>query len=249
MAKATVDKWKSKKSFEITAPALFQERVIGHTIAYNAKELPGRVILASLSDMSGEFNPRQQRVKLRLKIDKVLGTTAKTIFLGSRLAQDYERSLVRRRTSKIYVSQDVVTKDNKKLRVKSILVTSRQVNSSRKGAIRLRYRDFLEAEAKTQSFNDFINNAVFGRLAPKTKKMMSTIYPLRHAVIQKTEVLGLAPIEPVAKKEEKPAEAVAEEKPEEAIAEAPKAEEAPAEEKAEPEAAEAPAEKEEKPEA
>ena len=231
MAKATVDKWKSKKSFDIKAPALFQGKIIGSTVAYGPKELPGRVILLSLAEVSGDMNPRQQRIKLRLKIDNVLGNTATTIFLGSQIAQDFERSLTRRRTSKIYVNQDVTTKDNKKLRVKTILVTSRQINSSRKAAIRQKYVQFLDTEAKTQAMGEFIINAINGRLAPKTKKLISPIYPLRHAIIQKTEILGMAPAGPAEKAEEKPVEEPVEEKVEEVPAEEAK-EEVPAEEEA-----------------
>lgn len=247
MARGAVDKWKAKKWFEIVAPSMFNERVIGETFTTTPKNLAGRVIETGLDAVTGEFNPRLQKTKLKFRVKDVSGGRATTIFLGHRIAQDFERSLVRRRTTKVYINQVVETKDNVKVRIKSFLVTTRQVNVARQKLMRQQYRDFLAAEAKKQNLGEFINNILFNRIGGKCKRVMSKVYPIRHAIIQKTEMVGekYVPAVAAAKVEEKPAE---EPKAEEELAEAPKEEpkaEVP-EETAEPEPVEEEPEAEEK---
>jgi ribosomal protein S3AE len=102
--------------------------------------------------------------------------------------------------------------------------------------MREQYRDFLASEAKKQNLGEFINNVLFNRIGGKCKRAMSKVYPIRHAIIQKTEMVGekYVPAVAAAKAEEKPAEGPVEEPKAEAPEEA--AEPEPAEE--EPEAEE-----------
>ena len=220
MARGAVDKWKAKKWFEIVAPSMFNERVIGETFAATPKNLAGRVIETGLDAVTGEFNPRLQKTKLKFRVKDVSGGRATTVFLGHRIAQDFERSLVRRRTSKVYINQVVETKDKVKVRIKSFLVTTRQVNVSRQKLMREQYRDFMAAEATKQNLVEFINNILFNRIGAKCKRAMSKVYPIRHAIVQKTEMVGekYVPSTGVIKIEEKAAE---EPKAEEKLAEAP----------------------------
>lgn len=189
MARATIDKWKTKKSFDIVAPNLFNNKVIGQTFSASSKTILGRIIKASYADVSGSNNPRLQRIKLKFRIESVSGERAITKFIGYEISQDYERSLVRRRTSKIYINKKVTTKDNQNLRVKAIAVTIKKLNNSTLRDLNLKFSEFLENEAKTQNFSDFLNNVLTNKINLRSKKALINIYPLRHAVIQKIEVL------------------------------------------------------------
>ena len=122
MVKAAVDKWKSKKWFEVIAPALFNEKKIGDTFAADYRMILGRAVEISLSDLTGD--PKMQRIKLLFKISDVKGERALTNYLGHKITQDYERSLARRRNSKFYSNQTAETKDGRKIAVKSIVVAS-----------------------------------------------------------------------------------------------------------------------------
>lgn len=224
MARDTIDKWKSKKFFNVVAPPLFKGAVIGQTVANDPKKIPGRIVIVNYSSVLGDTSSRQTRVKLRFRIKDVQGERAVTEFLGHSLIQDYERSLVRRRTSKIYVNQVVTTKDGKPLRVKAFVVTQRQINRSKKSDICKRLHEFVAQDAQTQSFNDYIHDAVSGRTAMRIKKALQKLYPLRIAVVQKTEIVtGRSKLSPAQKpkteakpKESKPIEGVA---PEEVVKE------------------------------
>ncbi len=186
MVKATVDKWKLKKWYEIIAPALFQEKHIGDTVANDHRALIGRTVEVSLAELTND--PKTQRMKLRFRINEVKGERALTVFLGHVITQDYEHSLVRRRTSKIYSNQTVETKDGQKVVVKSFMVTGTKINLSRRNALRKKLIELVAELAKSETFPDFINSVLYGKLTTHTKKGLHTIYPLRHVVIQKTEI-------------------------------------------------------------
>ncbi|MFH1424250.1 MAG: hypothetical protein ABIG20_01050 [archaeon] len=205
MARETVDKWKSKKFFDVVAPPLFRNAVIGQTIASDIRKVPGRIVMANYSTIIGDPNSRNNKVKLKFKITGVKGEKAETEFLGHALVQDYQRSLARRRTSKVYKNQVVTTKDGKRLRVKSIIVTTRQVKKSMKSELGKKLLEFMAEDAKQYNYNEFINDAVSGRISMRMKKGLSKFYPLRHAVVEKTEVIKEA-VKAEPKVEEKPAE-------------------------------------------
>lgn len=188
MSKATVDKWETKKFIEIHAPAFFNDAFIGETFSANPTAVVGRVIEANLTDVIGG-DPRNQKFKLAFKIIDVKGDKAYTEFLGHRISQDYEHSLVRRRMSKLYTNQQVTTKDSKKLSVKSIIITQAQINKSRLSSIGKVYKEFVTSEAKEEHLMEFINSILSGKLVSKAKKAIHSVYPVRQVVIQKTEIL------------------------------------------------------------
>ncbi|HIK00845.1 TPA: 30S ribosomal protein S3ae [archaeon] len=190
MVKAAVDKWKLKKWYEIIAPPLFKEQQIGETVANDHRQLIGRIIEVALSDLTND--PKLQRIKLRFRIHEVKGERALTNFLGHVITQDYEHSLVRRRTSKIYANQTIETKDGQKVVVKSFMITMVKLNLSRRNALRKKLVEVVDSFAKTETFDDFINSVLYGKLSTQVKKELHKIYPLRHAVVQKTEIPQIA---------------------------------------------------------
>ncbi|HIJ97893.1 TPA: 30S ribosomal protein S3ae [archaeon] len=193
MVKAAVDKWKQKKWFEIIAPAIFNDKKIGETMAADYRMILGRDCEIPLSDVSGD--PKQQRIKLLFKIRDVKGERALTDYLGHKITQDYERSLARRRVSKLYSNQAVETKDGKKVAVKVIVVTFGKVNESIKGAIRKKLVEVINHTAKDEALVDFIHGVLQGRLTAKLKKELHKVHPIRHAVIQKAEIIREMPAE------------------------------------------------------
>jgi len=187
VAKTSVDKWKKKKRFQLQAPALFNNVKIGETFADDQSKLVGRRLVVGLSDLRGAPS-RQNKVNVLLKVTGVKGENAETILLGHVVAQDYERSLVRRRTSKIYVNRKVVTKDKRFVNVKSFIVTARQINKSRKKGIAAQLCSVIEAEAAKRTLNQFMTDVMSNRLFSNIREL-SKVYPIKRAVIQKTEIL------------------------------------------------------------
>ena len=112
-----------------------------------------------------------------------------TDYLCHKITHDYERGLVRRRNSKIYEQQPVETKDGRKIAVKSLVVVSGKVNPSVKSSLRAALRQVVESNSKEKKFDELIYSMLHGELSMKIKKELHKITPVRHAVIEKAEIV------------------------------------------------------------
>jgi small subunit ribosomal protein S3Ae len=185
---------------EIISPKMFNSKSIGHTVTSDFKNMEGRIITVNMGEITGEYNPRQ-RLKLRFRIDKIEGNQAKTKFLGHSIPQDYMKTVARKRNSKVYIKQEVRTRDDKRFIVKSTVVIDRSATRSTKTAINKRYREILAMEAKNSKFSELISSILGNRLSIKAKKDLHKIYPVKHIVIEKTEIDDSVqlPDEPIAR--------------------------------------------------
>jgi small subunit ribosomal protein S3Ae len=208
-AKKAKDKWKAKSWYRIISPPLFGEKPVAETLADSEDKLINRVAEVSMQDLTGDF--RKSHIKLYFKINKVEGTNAHSYFVGHNFTSDYVRRLIRRRRSKIDGIFDVETKDGGIIRVKMLATTEKRIQNSQKHSIRLIMKDTVLAEAKKRGFDEFIKDALEGKICEEIQKKCKPIYPVRRIEIYKTEVFNLPKTEekPLKKKEK------AEEKPEE----------------------------------
>jgi len=181
------DKWKMKKWYEILAPAIFGNVVIGTTPADDPVKLIGRVIETTLYDLTGDIS--QVHVKLYFQVVEVKEDKGITRFKGHELARDYIRSLVRRKSSKITGIFDVTTKDNYVLRLTVIALTTYRCKSSQKRAIRRIMRDYLMERIPQLSFDELVNDVVMGKISQDIFERAKKIYPLRRVEVYKSKLL------------------------------------------------------------
>ncbi len=188
MATKTVDKWKAKKSFEIKAPEMFNNRKIGETFSDDPKKVPGRTIKVDYSELQGRRSKRT-KVKLNFMIDKLQGTTATTKFLGHNIVSDFERSLSRKGTSKIYVNQKITLKEGREINLKAFAITLSQVRKAKQEDIRKGLIKLLKKKTKGKTLEKLINEILTNNFGKSIKKELSKVYPLKYVVVQKTEVV------------------------------------------------------------
>ncbi|WP_338601172.1 30S ribosomal protein S3ae [Sulfolobus tengchongensis] len=184
---AIKDKWKMKRWYNIIAPKVFGEVPLGSTPAYDVNQTIGRRVETTLYDLTGDFS--QVYVHLYFKIIENNGDRLVTRFAGHELSRDYLRSLIRRKSSKINSIIDVTTKDGYVIRVKGLVLTTYKCHQSQKTAIRKIINDIVSKKASELTFDDFVQEVVFGRLANEIFEAAKKIYPLRKAEIEKTKVL------------------------------------------------------------
>lgn len=176
-----------KQWYEIVAPKMFGEKIIGETLTLDPKHLAGRKVNVSLSDMTGDFS--KFYVRLNFQVNKIDGTRAFTEFVGHDTMRERIYRIVQRRGRRVDVVQDVVTKDGIKLRVKTIFVLIRRVGTSMKAATRKKAREMIDETAKETDFGDFMKMIFSTQLQVKIKKACSKIYPTGNVEVRETEVL------------------------------------------------------------
>jgi len=185
--RAVRDKWALKKWYPVYASSAFGYAEIGEIPANSEKSLIGRTIEVRLFQITGDFT--QAHIKLKFQIVKVVNGKAFTQFKGFELARDYLRSLVRRGTTKVDGIFDVETKDGVKLRVAVMVITQHRIKTSQEKLIRKIAKEVVENRAGALAFDEFIQEAVLGKVASEVYNRARKVYPLRKVEIRKIKVL------------------------------------------------------------
>jgi len=186
------DKWRMKKWYTVLASSAFGNVEIGKIPADDPSKLYGRVIETSLSDLTGDFS--LLHVKLYFQIIDVEGDVAKTVFKGHDLTRDYLRSLIRRGSSRVDGIFKVTTKDGYTLRVSATALTRHRAKTSQERAIRRIMKEIIEAKAQQLSFDEFVQQAVLGKIASEIYNEAKKIYPLRKVEVRKSKLLSRPPM-------------------------------------------------------
>ena len=181
------DTWKEKSWYTIKTPVNFEDKEIGETPAKDPELLIGRGVEVTMRELTGDFS--KQYIKLRFEIDNVAGNVANTKFTGHKTTTDYVRSMIRRGTSRIDASAVVKTKDDRKLKLQVLAVTTRRAKSSQQRYMRKTIEDLLIEAAAERSFDDLVHVCVNGKLASEIYHNAKKIYPLKRVEIIKSKVM------------------------------------------------------------
>src|SRR3989344_3274521 len=158
--KRTKDKWKRKIWYEIFAPKIFNQKKVGETVAEKPELLNGRVITVSLREIINQ--PKKGHLMMKFKINNVQGSKAYTELTGHEIVSSYLKRIIRRNVSKVEAVNDFISKDNKKIRVKAVVITQKKVPKKQETDIRKIIIETIEEEAKHKNYEELINEFVFG---------------------------------------------------------------------------------------
>ncbi len=183
------ERWRTKKWYNVLAPANFGSVIVATTPVDEAWKLLGRNIEVTLYDLTGDIT--QVHIHLYFQIWKVDGENAYTIFKGHELARDYVRSLTRRKSSRITAIFNVVTKDGYLLRLTIMAWTTYKCNTSQRHTIRKILMDVASNIASTKTFDEFVVGMVFGDFVQQLFDKAKKIYPLRKVEFVKSKLIAV----------------------------------------------------------
>lgn len=245
-ARSTSSSSKLKKRwYPIIAPKMFNEQIIGEILIADPSKAIGKTVPANLMNLTGDM--KKQSTDIIFSINSVTGEKASTGIIGYKVSSSHIKRLVRRGKNKVDVSFIINTADNKRARIKIVLVTIGMTYLPVLGSLRKAAQDFVSKAAAKMKFEDIVREVITNKLQIELRKHASKIYPIRicevrRINIEKEKRLGAVEEAPVEKpeekeekKEEKPkkqrkkkaAKKETAEKKEEPKEEAPKAEEKP----------------------
>jgi small subunit ribosomal protein S3Ae len=185
--KKSVDAWKTKKWFIITAPKDFGEKELGQTMAAVPEELIGRTSKNTLRDITG--NMSHQNVQLKFKITDVKGQTAVTELIGAEVMRGYMERQARRMRAILPTVFTVATKDEKKLQMTVVPIGRHKLRVAQEKAVRKILVDGVTAAAKQSNYHAFIQDAVTGKLSADLQKDVKKIFPAQRIEIAKATLL------------------------------------------------------------
>ena len=181
------DKWRRKSWYTVKSPPYFGGVELGTLPSDDPSRLVGRIIDATLYDVTDDFS--HQYLKMYFRITDVDGKTANTIFKGHEYSRDYLRSLVRRRTTRVDGIFNIATKDGYQLRLAVCALTLSRIKTSQEKAIRDIMKRIIEEKSSALEFNQFVQEAVLGKLASDVYNEAKKVSPLRHVGIRKSKLI------------------------------------------------------------
>jgi small subunit ribosomal protein S3Ae len=189
-----IDGWKSKEWYNIEAPVYLNRSIVGNTMAGDPSLLIGRNVETTVGELTNDMTKNNTKVILR--INNVIGEIATTDLMGHELTTDYVRSIVKRQTSRIDANIEVKTKDKYVIHVKPTCFTIKRARSSQMQAIREMMVEIVKKRAAESDFENFMQEAILGRLSAAIYRQAKFIYPLRRVEIRKTQVKAMPAVAP-----------------------------------------------------
>jgi small subunit ribosomal protein S3Ae len=185
------DKWREKKWITVNAPDSFNNVPIAYVPITDDENAPGRVLEVTLYDIL-KGDPSQHQYKMYFQLDKVQDEKASSIFKRFEYSKEFLRSLVRRGSSKINFIIDVKTKDGYIFRIKVIALTHRQLNTSRKHALRLIARDIINKTVPEMTIDQFVQATCYGKINSDIMAAAKKVIRIRHVGLEKVKLIRTA---------------------------------------------------------
>jgi small subunit ribosomal protein S3Ae len=177
-----------KTWYNIQSPSYFGEAYIGSAPCADPNQMVGRVIEKTLYDLTDDF--AHQHLKLFFKIIDVKGNTCSTIFNGHEYSREYLRGLVRRRSTRIDDILNVTTNDGYKVRVSIVVLSAQNAKTSQVSSVRKVIHKIMEEKAQDLNFEQFVREAVLGKIGSDIYNETKRILPIRHVGIRKTKLIA-----------------------------------------------------------
>ena len=188
------DKWKEKRWVRVLAPDSFNNVPIAYVPITDDENAKGRVIEVTLFDIL-KGDPSQHQYNIFFQIDKVTKEKATTIFKKYEYAKEFLRSLIRRGSSKINFVLDTKTKDGYIFRIKVIALSHRELNTSRKHALRIIAKDVIEKTVPHMTIDQFVQASCYGKINSDIMAATKKIIHLRHVGLEKVKLTRTAEAE------------------------------------------------------
>ena len=190
------DKWREKRWVTVNAPDSFNNVPIAYVPITDDENAAGRVLEVTLYDIL-KGDPSQHQYKIYFQINKVDGDKATTIFKRYEYSKEFLRSLVRRGSSKINFMIDIKTKDGYIFRMKIIALTHRQLNTSRKHALRLIAKDVIEKTVPDMTIDQFVQATCYSKINSDLMAAFKKVIRVRHVGLEKVKLIRTADKETV----------------------------------------------------
>lgn len=183
-----MDKWKSKQWYTVLAPASFDSKEVAEIISSDENNLKNRVLSLSLGEVTGQHSQSAMFTSLKFRITDVKGKSAYTKMIGHEISPSYLRTLSRRNRSIISVVYDIKTKDDQTLRAKLIAITGSEVSQNTKKNIYNATMEELKKMNGESTFEQLMQEIVFGRFASKIFNRLKQITAMRRVEVKKSEL-------------------------------------------------------------
>lgn len=167
---------RKRKWYQVTGGELFNNVVIGETLADNVQSTLGKSIAVSLGHIYGD--PRKQQYRITFKIIKLDGERPVAEIVSYSAHRSNLRRFVRKGVTKIEDSFVAAARDGVRFRVKPIFVSRSGFQRGVGSALIKRCREFVAQHLQQLDAKDFIQQVLHGKVQQGIKQELRKIYPL-----------------------------------------------------------------------
>nr|AIF00811.1 ribosomal protein S3Ae (RP-S3Ae, RPS3A) [uncultured marine group II/III euryarchaeote KM3_139_C07] len=240
MAKVKKKVLKSKKKFwfQVVAPKMFGEQVIGESYVSDSQLMNKKNLTVNLRALTDDI--KNQNVKIGFVVNDVREHKAHCSIISYKLLPAAIKRMISR--GKVRVDDFFVgkTSDNVSVRIKMIMVTINVTSNSVVTHMRKEARELLRQRISKLTYDGLLQELIAHRLQFSLKKELKKVYPLRACeirsltlegkkrVVEQEDEKNLQSSASQNKVEEKDLQKKEDEKPVEPVKEEPKVEEKPA---------------------
>jgi small subunit ribosomal protein S3Ae len=185
-AKRKTPKIKKKHWFEIVAPKLFGEVVLGETHVEDKEGAIGKPIKLNIKTFSSKGG--RNNISIGFEIKDFKDNKARCKVISYKLLPATVKRLSSRNKKKIKESFLVKTKDDKIARIKIILVTLNKTSNSTLTAIRNYLKQFVAKAFSDFNYEELIELTLDNKIPQQIKKSVSKIYPIRIAAVNSISI-------------------------------------------------------------
>ena len=181
-------KLRGKEWYVLLAPKLFKEKEIGETPVGDAKTLIGRRIDVYLINLIDDLS--KYYIKFYFKVKEIKDDKAYTEFAGFECLRDYISRMIRYGIKRIDIVQNLTTSDKAKLRIKTIIITSKKMKKNVEVELKKFVEEKMKKNIETNTLNEFIEKTISDNFKNSILNEGSKIYPIRTFEIRKVERLS-----------------------------------------------------------
>jgi len=203
--KKVVDPFKRKDWYQIKAPGMFKESLVGRTpvnktlgTKTSRESLMGRVFKVSLGDLNNDEDSSYRNI--HLSVEDVQGNEVLTNFHGMSFASHKLKSLVRKWRTLIEAIVELVTTDGYKIRIFVIGFTKRRPNQRKNTAYaksaqikqirKKKIFEIVKREAADCDLKGLFKKLILETISARVEAETQGIYPLHNVYIHKMKILN-----------------------------------------------------------
>lgn len=184
--KSAIPNWKKKKWYELVAPAIYSDKVVGESLVENPDDLVGKVVTVNLMHVLG--SPRKQNFSVKLRVEKVQGKKGFTKPIKISMLPSSVRRLIRAGKNRVDMSFTAKAKDDVLLRFKPLIITRSKASSAVLTDIRVKAEEYIADYCSNNGYEVIFDSVTRSTLQRELKTVLSKVYPLKMVEMRTLEV-------------------------------------------------------------
>ncbi|MDD5417803.1 MAG: hypothetical protein PHW96_02845 [Candidatus Nanoarchaeia archaeon] len=179
---------KKKNWYTILSPKEYGETEVGKTLSKDDKSIINRIVEVTADELVKKGS-KDQKVKVKLRVESIKETKAHTHVQELKLSDSYLSRLVKKKSGKIDAVMTLRTQDDKKIKLKVLLLTKSKLPRTKKALIKKMLEENSSNVVSDYKYAQLVYETILGKIQKAVKKDLHKIAVIRKVLITKVRLL------------------------------------------------------------